>query len=77
MLNALVNLPFLLALAVAGVALWHTLAGNASKVLAALGGNSVLAQAPLATRPVKLRYARRQAPVRVPVKLAAQWRVAA
>ena len=77
MLNALVSLPFLLALAVAGFAVWQTLLESAPKVLAALGGRSLLAESPLATRPVKVRYAPRQVPARAPVRTSAQWRAAA
>ena len=76
MLNALVTLPFLLALGVAAAALWQTLAESGPKVLAALEGRSLLAEASLATRPVRVRYAPRQ-PARVPVRTAARWRAAA
>lgn len=77
MLNALVTLPFLLVLALAVVALWRTGLENAPKVLAALRGHSPLAEAPLATQPVTVRYAPRQVPSRIPVRTSAQWRVAA
>jgi hypothetical protein len=77
MLNALVTLPFLIAAVIAGLAIWHTVAESAAKVLAALKGESHLARSALATRPVTVRYAPRQVPARAPVRTAAQWRAAA
>ena len=77
MLNALVTLPFLLILALAGVALWHTLSASAPKVLAALRGQSLFAGAAIGTRPVTIRYAPRQMPVQAPVRTAARLRAAA
>ena len=77
MLNALVSLPFLLALAVAAVTLWRTVLENAPKVLSALKGQSPLAEALIATRPVTVRYAPRQVPARTPIRTSAQWRAAA
>ena len=75
MLNALVTLPFLLVLALAGVALWHTLSASAPKVLAALRGQSLFAA--IGTRPVTIRYAPRQMSVQAPVRTAARLRAAA
>lgn len=77
MMNALVTLPFLVALSLAALALWHTLAESAPKVLAALKGRSLMSEGPMATRPVTVRYAPRQVPVLAPVRTAAQWRAAA
>ena len=77
MLNALVTLPFLFALAFAGWAAWQTYAQNSAKVMAALQGRSVLADTALSTRPVTVRYAPRQVPARTLVRTSAQWRAAA
>ena len=77
MLNALVSLPFLIALAVVAVALWNTLAESAPKILAALKGQSLLSEARVWNRPVTVRYAPRQLPARAPVRMSAQWRAAA
>nr|WP_294167342.1 hypothetical protein [uncultured Sphingomonas sp.] len=77
MLNALVTLASLFVLGLAGLAMWQTLVANRAKVVAALQGRSQLAEATLATRPVRVRYATRAAPVRATVKPAAEWRVAA
>ena len=77
MLNALVTLPFVLAFAVAALVLWETIALNQHKIVSALKGRSLLAEAPLATRPVKLRYVSRAGSVRAPVRRAEGLRVAA
>ncbi len=77
MLNALVTLASLLALAVAAGAMWGTLSGNRHKVMAALKGRSLAAEPEISTRPVTVRYAPRPAPLRVAVRPAGQWRVAA
>jgi len=77
MLNALVTVPFLLALAVAAFALCQTLQESARKVLAALSGHSLLAEGPLATRPVHVRYTLRELSGRVTVRTSARWRAAA
>ena len=77
MLNALVTLPFLLVIALAAVALWHTLSANAPKVLAALKGQPPFVGAAIATRPMTIRYAPRQMPAQAPVRTAARLRAAA
>ena len=77
MLNALVTLPFFVALAVAASAMWRTYGESAPKVLAALKGHSLLAEGAMATQPVRVRYAPRQIPARTPVRTSAQWRAAA
>jgi hypothetical protein len=77
MLNALVTLASLFVLGMAGLVMWDTLVANGAKVLAALHGRSPLADAPLATRPVTIRYAPRAAAMRVAVRPAAEVRVAA
>ena len=77
MLNALVSLPFLLALAIAALTLWHAVSDSAPKILSALKGQSPLAEALIATRPVTVRYAPRQVPARTPIRTSAQWRAAA
>lgn len=77
MLNALVSLPFVLALLAAGVIVWHMLSVNGAKVAAALKGHSEIADGALATSPVRLRFAPRQVPLRSPVRTSARWRAAA
>lgn len=77
MLNALVTLPFLLALATAALVAWEAIGANRAKIAAALKGRSLLVEPTLATRPVSIRYSARKAPVRAIVKPSAQWRVAA
>jgi hypothetical protein len=51
--------------------------GTGSKMLAALGGHSHLAQPPQSVRPVTVRYQPRSTSVRRPVHALPEWRVAA
>lgn len=77
MLTVLVTLPFIAALAVAVLAIVSCLNSNGAKVLLALRGQSPLAQPPLATRPINVRFNPRSAPAHRPVTVGPRLRVAA
>lgn len=77
MLNALVTLPFLLALAGAALFVWDAVHNNRAKIIAALKGRSLLAEAAIATAPVSIRHSARQVPVRASVRPSVRWRAAA
>lgn len=76
MLTMLATLPFMIVLAVAGLAIAHTVKVSGDKILAALKGESLLAKPVLSTRPITVRMSAR--PERVRVRPAqSQWRAAA
>lgn len=77
MLTVLATLPFLAALAVAVLAIVSCLSADGRKVLLALRGESPLAHAALATRPVTVRFSPRSVPLRRQVSVVPQLRVAA
>ena len=53
------------------------LEGSGAKVIAALRGQSMLAQPPQSVRPVTVRYRPRSESVRRPVHVQPEWRAAA
>ena len=77
MIAPLVTIAFLTALWLAARILLELADGNLVKIVAALRGQSLLAEPPLSTRPVSIRFRPQASWLGRPASVHAEWRAAA